>query len=118
MTETYADGTARETDRLIPMRVGQHRILLAVRDGGTGGAAGYGEREISSREPKLEQVLDGVAAFAEELVERMKGTEASKLTVEFGCDIKIESGSLFAVIGKASASSSVRIGLEWVKPSP
>ena len=76
------------------------------------------ESEISSRrhEPKLEQVLDGVAVFAEEVVERLRGAEATKITVEFGCDIAVESGAFVAVIGKASASSSLKVSLEWQRP--
>lgn len=74
------------------------------------------EREIADRRPRLETVLGGVANFAKQIVGSLNETGASKVSVEFGCEFALESGTFIAVIGKASAKSTLKIGLEWAKP--
>ena len=101
---------------LVPLNMGEHTVYLAVR--GLEGAGAGEESEISGREPRLDQVLDGLTEFSKELMGRLHQAGASKVTVEFGCEIAVDSGSLFAVIGKASAKSTLKVGLEWTKPAP
>jgi hypothetical protein len=45
--------------------------------------------------------------------EQARQSTASRVTLEFGCDIALESGSLVAAIGKASAKSAFKVTLEW-----
>jgi hypothetical protein len=71
------------------------------------------EQEIAGRPPRLDNVLTGVANFAKEIVATMQETGASKVSVEFGCEFAIETGTLVAVIGKASSKSTITVGLEW-----
>ena len=99
---------------MIPLEVGGCRILLTARDVAGSVLDDGGEREISGRRrPALEQVLDGVSAFAEEVVRRVQRTDADRITVTFGCEAVLESGSLVAAIGRASASSTFTVELEW-----
>jgi len=74
--------------------------------------------EIAHKQPKLDQVIDGMVVFAGEVARRLENTDAAKVTVEFGCEIAFESGAFVAIIGKASAKSTLRIGLEWNRPTP
>jgi hypothetical protein len=104
--------------RLVPIEVGGQKIYLSVRAVEPAGGEPGDEREIAYRKPRLEQVLDGLAVFAQEIVGRFQGTNASKVTVQFGCEVVVESGTLVAVIGKASATSAITVGLEWAKPAP
>jgi hypothetical protein len=36
---------------------------------------------------------------------------------EFGCEFAVESGTLVAVVGKASGRSAFKVGLEWSAPT-
>jgi len=102
---------------LVPIKIGDHVLLLSVEERGTLSVSEGQEWEIASREPRIEQVLDGIAVFAGEVVKRLRGTNASKITVEFGCQVAVESGVFLAVIGKASAASTLKVGLEWSEPA-
>jgi hypothetical protein len=91
-------------------------MYLSVRDLAPPQRSGS-EVEIAAQHPTLDQVLDGVTAFARELSSRLHQAEVSKFSVEFGCEFAVESGTFIAVIGKASAKSTLKVGLEWSKPA-
>ena len=99
---------------LVPVELGNQRLYLSVR---SLDAVHLGdEREIAARRPRLGHALDALAAFGKEFIGRFEGMDVSKVTVEFGCEIALESGSFVAVIGKASASSAIAVSLEWSRP--
>jgi hypothetical protein len=75
-----------------------------------------GEIELSSRAYKLKDALSALTGFATDVVETLREFEANKLTVEFGCEFAVESGSLLAVIGKGTGKSAVKVTLEWTGP--
>jgi Trypsin-co-occurring domain 1 len=103
-----------EKGDLVPVQVGDRRIYLAVRDMDVEGHGLPGdEQPISGRVPRLDDVLDGIAGFAGKVVDSMQSTKATKVSVEFGCEFAIESGHLVAVVGKASAKSTMTVSLEW-----
>lgn len=101
--------------RLVAATVGDCAIYVAAH---TNTASGLGaEQEIGARLPRIEGALDGLVEFAGQIVRRFEQTDAQKVTVEFGCDVVLESGTFLAVIGKASSTSSLTVGLEWVRPA-
>ncbi|MFJ3402223.1 CU044_2847 family protein [Streptomyces microflavus] len=71
------------------------------------------ESAIGARRPSLDQIMSGLNAVARAVGEQARQSTASKVTLEFGCDIALESGSLVAAIGKASAKSAFKVTLEW-----
>lgn len=105
-----------DADIVVPLTVGGETVYLAVRPVG-GDADPGGEHEIAARRPTLDDVIGGLAAFADGLSTRLRETGASKVSVEFGCEVAAESGTFVAVIGKASAKSTFKVGLEWTKPT-
>lgn len=107
---------ATDNSALVPLELAGQTVYLSVREIGGGLAGIRGEREIADRRPRLESVLGGVAHFAKEVVGTLQGTGASKVSVEFGCEFALESGTFIAVIGKASSKSTLTVGLEWAKP--
>ena len=118
MLEMGRQETAGASQRLIPVELAGRTVMVAVAGEGLAAVAGAvagEEREVSGRvgKPALEQVLDGLAVLATEIAARMRTTDATRVGVEFGCDIAVESGALVAVIGKASATSSIKVSLEW-----
>jgi len=113
-------GTATDSRRvtLVPLDIGGQTVYLTARELDFGGRFPREEREISDRQPRLENVLNGLAQFAKEIVGTLQETGASKVAVEFGCEFVLESGSFIAVIGKVSSKSTLKVGLEWTKPTP
>ncbi|MEV1246778.1 CU044_2847 family protein [Nonomuraea sp. NPDC049750] len=75
-----------------------------------------GEIELSSRAYKLKDTLSALTGFASDVVETLRKFETNKMTLEFGCEFALESGSLLAVIGKGTGKSTVKVTLEWTRP--
>lgn len=105
-----------DTGELVPVTVGDETVYLSVWPVGGGSGAGV-EREIAARRPTLDDVIGGLAAFVDGLSTKLRETGASKVSVEFGCEVAVESGTFVAVIGKASAKSTFKVGMEWAKPT-
>lgn len=121
-TDDVANVGRDEVER-VAVDAGGHRIYLSARQDKLAPetAAEGEEEEISFRQPsrpRLEQLLDGVAGFAQEIASRLQSTDASKVSVQFGCEVLVEAGQIIAVIGKASSKSTITVGLEWTKPTP
>jgi hypothetical protein len=90
--------------------------LVAAQDVPGDGSLDQGtEVEIGARKPRLDRALEGLAAFANEVVEKFEPTNASKMSVQFGCDVAAQTGTLIAVIGQASAHSAFTVTLEWAR---
>jgi hypothetical protein len=79
--------------------------------------AGGGRRRDQVR-AKLDDVLDGVATAATRLGTRLAGTGATRYTIEFGCDVSVETGHAVALIGRGSATSTMKVTVEWSRPVP
>ncbi len=77
------------------------------------------EREIAGRRTaaSLQDVTDALTRFSSSLTESLKKSGASRFSVEFGCEVAAETGSLVAVLGKGSATSSIKVTLEWEEPA-
>jgi len=97
---------------LVPVRI-QDQVVLVAAEQRAGRQGIRDEAEIGARRPNVDQMLAGVAAFAQEVAASIRGAEVSRVTVEFGCEFAVESGVLVAVIGKATGRSSIKVGLEW-----
>ncbi|MEV5892875.1 CU044_2847 family protein [Nonomuraea fuscirosea] len=101
------------TETLVPVRFDGHTVYIAARDVDGESDSSGDEHPIASREARFERVLDSIAGFAHQVATRLGTAEASKVTVQFGCEIAVESGSFVAVIGKASSKSTMTVSLEW-----
>ncbi|MER5222900.1 CU044_2847 family protein [Streptomyces flaveus] len=102
---------------LVPVEVEGQTVYLAVQDRGYGSGVSGRESDIAARRPSLDEALDGLMGLARAMGTRLQQTDATKVTIEFGCEFVLESGSFVAVVGKASAKSSFLVGLEWDRPA-
>jgi Trypsin-co-occurring domain 1 len=100
---------------LVPLEVGEHAVYLEVRELGQAGLPPGEEREIFGGRPTLDQVLDGLMGLARAMGTRLQQSDASRVMVQFGCEVALETGTFVAVIGKASAKSTFTVELEWSK---
>jgi len=114
-------GAGPDEVELVAVEVGGQRIYLSARQvrPAVETAAEGEELEISARrrQPRLEQLPDGLAGFAQEIAGRLQSTDASKVSVQFGCEVLVESGQFVAVIGRASSKAGITVGLERDKPA-
>ena len=111
-----SDGHA---DTLVAVELDGHTLYVAAHVVNEHGLnASIDEYQIASRGPKFEHLLESLAVFARQVVTSLQNTGASKVTAQFGCEIAVESGSLVAIVGKASAKSSMTISLEWAASPP
>lgn len=104
-------GSDREA--LVPIEVDGHRVYLAVQR--LDPRPGADEREVAARRPSIADALDGLTAVARDIAAKLSTMDADTVTIEFGCEFAIESGTFVAVLGKASAKSAFKVGLEWTK---
>ena len=103
---------------LLPLRVGDGAVLyVSASRLPTDRAVGSEvEVEVAGRPPSTRQIIEVIGRFADELTDELGKSGASRFTVEFGCEIGVETGQVFAVLGKASAKSSLKVTLEWERP--
>ena len=76
-----------------------------------------GDRDVSFRIPSFEkvaQVVEGIGDSLHAVGEKLK---PSKLTVEFGLEIKVESGELTALLVKGEGTSHLTVEFEWERPN-
>jgi hypothetical protein len=107
-----------DTDILMPLEFDGQTLYIAARDVNVDDPfSAPRETQIVARERRFEAVLEGVAGFAKQVVTTMQITEASKVTIQFGCEIAVESGSFVAVIGKGAAKTTMTVSLEWASPA-
>jgi hypothetical protein len=97
----------------VPLSVDGQLVYLAVERSGS-----HEEEDVGWRPPTLERGLDGLMSVARAMGARLQQSDASRAVVEFGCEFAVESGSLVAVIGKASGKSAFKVTLEWTRPAP
>jgi len=101
----------------VPVDVDGQTVYLTVRTLNTLGAGPDHEAPIAARIPRLEDALDALTGLARTLGSRLRRSDASRVVVQFGCEFVLESGSFLAVVGKASATSTFTVELEWVGPA-
>ncbi|MFI8823615.1 CU044_2847 family protein [Streptomyces sp. NPDC053431] len=67
------------------------------------------------RLPDLSRVTGALASFAAQLGDALHQAAPERATVEFGCQLGIDSGALTALVVQGSTSANLRVTLEWVK---
>ncbi|MFE5923146.1 CU044_2847 family protein [Streptomyces sp. NPDC056468] len=112
-----ADATAGDETAVVSVTVEGHPLYLSVRRLESG-QAGADEREIAASRPTLEEALDSLVGVARAVGTRLQQTGSQKATVELACEFAVESGTLVAVLGKATARSTFKVALEWAAPAP
>lgn len=97
----------------VPVEVEGQTVYLSVHDlGAARSKLGY-ESDVAARRPSLDEALSSLMGMARGIGARLQESDASKVSVQFGCEFALETGGLVAVVGKASSKSTFTVGLEW-----
>ncbi|MFF0366442.1 CU044_2847 family protein [Micromonospora sp. NPDC005087] len=102
-------------ESLVPLHLDGHVIYLAS---SISSGTSSDEMEVASRPASLDDALAGLSAFAARVGEGLRDAGVTRLTVEVSCEFAIDSGKFIAIVGKASAKSGVKVGLEWDRSNP
>ncbi len=108
--------TEQINEDFFPLRVGDGAVLYVSASRLKSPSTAEVEIEVSGRIPSTRQIIEVIGQFANELTNELRKSGAARFTVEFGCDIAVETGQVFAVLGKASTKSSLKVTLEWDRP--
>jgi hypothetical protein len=108
-----ADQVEPRDDRaLLPIHVGGHKVYVAVSKSDVADKTSD-EQEVAFRPAALDGVLAGLGALVDDIGTALNRPGLSQVSVEIGCDFTLESGTLFAVLGKAGSRAGMVVRLEW-----
>jgi len=97
--------------QLVPVELsdGTRIMVRASIPGGEGDVAAI-DRILSIAD--VTATIEGVSKALNEAIDKVKPSKAS---VEFGVELAIEAGQLTALVAQGSATTSLKITLEWEK---
>jgi hypothetical protein len=79
------------------------------------------EEEVAARPFSLDDFTGSLRAISETVSGAvsggLRGVKPSKITLEFGCEVGVESGTLTAVLVKGSTKANIKVVAEWT-PEP
>lgn len=75
------------------------------------------EREVVGGAYSIDSVITGIRSFASQIGEVMAQSGADKVSIQFGCEIGLESGTLVAILGKVGTKTAMNVTLEWTRPA-
>jgi len=105
--EGQQSGRDYMTHQIIPVDIENTTILVEL-------SGSAGEREIAGGiHPSFSNVTKAITSVAKEIAGAIESAKPKKASVEFGCDLAIESGQLTALIVKGSGTASLKVTLEW-----
>jgi hypothetical protein len=104
------DIEAQRSRSYVPVGSGERRMYVEVLALGE-------EEEIGARDVDLDGLTRSLRAVAEtvtdSLVAGLGKVKPEKVTVEFGCEVGVETGGLVAVLAKGTATANLKVTLEW-----
>ena len=76
------------------------------------------DQDVAFEALQFGEFTESVARIAGSFADSLKAVRPDKSTLEFSVTAGLESGKLVAILGKVSGSSTLKISLEWNKPTP
>lgn len=92
--------------RQIVLEVEGHQVLVSVDDQAP---SDEDESPVAFRRHALEPALRGAAKVARMAADQFGEQGCTEVTVEVGLEFAVESGTLLAVLGKASSTSTLTV---------
>jgi hypothetical protein len=77
-----------------------------------------GDEDVAFSATPFDDVVAALDEVSTNFVKSFRRARPSKATVEFGCEVGLESGKLTAILVKGSAKANFKITLEWGTSGP
>lgn len=78
---------------------------------------GGGDEEVAGRLLKFEGFTETLGKVANSVTDAVQAgltkVKPAKVTVEFGCEVGVESGQLTAILVKGTAKANLKVTMEW-----
>ncbi|MGW0772007.1 CU044_2847 family protein [Streptomyces sp. NPDC002676] len=71
------------------------------------------DEEVADVVPDLSSVTAALSGFASQVTQALRQARPDKVTLEFGCELALESSGLSVLIAKGSAKSNLKVTMEW-----
>ncbi|MFI6285107.1 CU044_2847 family protein [Streptomyces sp. NPDC051018] len=71
------------------------------------------DEEVGLLSFDLDQVTSALGTFAEGVTSALRRAQPDRLTVEFGCQVGVETSGLIALITKGSVDANLTVTMEW-----
>ncbi|WP_405603249.1 hypothetical protein OG741_30795 [Streptomyces sp. NBC_01410] len=91
-------------------------VNVAPERAGAGPEDGEGEpleEEIGLLSFNLDEVTEALGTFAQGVTGALRRAKPHRLTVEFGCQVGVETSGLVALITKGSVDANLTVTMEW-----
>ncbi|MEU8982603.1 CU044_2847 family protein [Streptomyces sp. NPDC048309] len=119
LSPTGAPVPAEDSSSVTRVEVGDAVLFVqATPLGGTPQRDALEDEEVAGIVPDLSGVTSALSTFAGQLNQAFHQAAPQRATVEFGCQLAVESGKLTALIVKGSAAANLKVTLEWSRPTP
>ena len=92
------------------VQIGEQTVLMEV-------ALLGGEEEVVGGVMSFEGVSAAIEALSSNLGEAVKKARPTRVALEFACEVAAEAGHLTALFVKGSGKATIKVTLEWIKPS-
>lgn len=71
------------------------------------------DEEIGLLTFNLDEVTEALGTFAQSVTSALRRARPHRLTVEFGCQVGVETSGLVALITKGSVDANLAVTMEW-----
>ncbi|MFI6025880.1 CU044_2847 family protein [Amycolatopsis magusensis] len=99
----------------LPVEVAGQQVFLEARP------VGDDEEEVASRAFAFPEFTASLTALTQSVTDAVldgfERAKPSKLTMEFGCEVGVESGKLTAILVKGTGKANIKVTMEWSPPS-
>lgn len=93
----------------VPINVGNRRMYVET--------MALGDEEIAGRAVDVAELTNSLQLVAETITNSLSAglreVKPGKVTVEFGCEVAMETGTLVAVLVKGTAKANLKVTMEW-----
>jgi len=97
---------------LIPVLLGERTLYVEAVPVG-----GQGDEEVAGRLLKFDGFTDALSTVAGTVTDAIHAglakAKPAKVTVEFGCEVGVETGQLTAILVKGTSKANLKVTLEW-----
>jgi hypothetical protein len=96
---------------VIPVRLGDRTLYVEARQ------VGDHDEEVAGRLLEFDGFTETLSKVANTVTDAVQAgltkVKPAKVTVEFGCEVGMESGQLTAILVKGTAKANLKVTMEW-----